>query len=173
MADTEIFRADGFVNATSLCRLAGRELRHWKRSKDATVTLEFMRALYPEITTHEWAEHSAEYVHPVLASRIAHWCSPECGLVFSMRLLDRERPSSESSEYLREAESRAIDSIKDMSPEAAQTFLDKRYEIELLREERLQRQSKARELLATARANLASERIQEGKRMLDALVGGW
>lgn len=77
-------RADGYVNATAICRAAGK---HWKNYAQLLRSAEYIRALEGSagipadllaqtvVTGHNHARGT--WVHPRLAVDLARWISPE------------------------------------------------------------------------------------------------
>jgi hypothetical protein len=75
---------DGYVNATAMCKAAGKEWSHYRENK---TTKEFLDALAPVLgiprtdltQTIQGGEPSRQgtWVHPRVAIHLAMWCSPE------------------------------------------------------------------------------------------------
>ncbi|AAR83571.1 transcriptional regulator [Canarypox virus] len=91
-----MMKENGFVNATKLCKLGGRNLKHWlenKQSKELVKELETIDKVWKvkspgrnsgrvilEVGTISKGKHQYEvagsYVHPDLIPHIASWISP-------------------------------------------------------------------------------------------------
>jgi hypothetical protein len=77
-------KSDGYVNATKLCKDAGKEYSNWKRLDGSENllsaferSLQICRDLLVESITTGINETRGTYVHPKIAIQIANWCSPE------------------------------------------------------------------------------------------------
>lgn len=86
---------DGYINATAMCKAAGREFKHYNELKS---TKEFLEALEAEvgITTSELIQSlsggtptlQGTWVHPQVAIHLAQWCSPKFAVRVSKWVYD-------------------------------------------------------------------------------------
>ena len=74
---------NGYVNATKLCKGAGKEFTEWRRSKAAKEYMSYLSTSLgfsrDELIITDTGRNSIRgaYVHPDLIITIAQWCSPE------------------------------------------------------------------------------------------------
>lgn len=87
--------ADGYINATAMCRAAGKQFKHYNENR---TTREFLGALAGEVgipTTKLVqsisggdARLQGTWVHPHVAIHLAQWCSPEFSVKVSQWVYD-------------------------------------------------------------------------------------
>ena len=85
---TEIRMKDGFINATKLCKSAGKLWADYYRLKK---TQAFLNELNVSMGYHiadiiniaESGSHSGTWVHPDVAIDLASWCSPKFQVAIS------------------------------------------------------------------------------------------
>lgn len=83
-------REDGYINATQLCKIAGKYLYKWKNLKETNVLITQLSILY-KLKTEDLIQvykgnskkfEQGTYIHPDLGVQLAMWCNP----VFSVQV---------------------------------------------------------------------------------------
>lgn len=87
--------ADGYINATAMCRAAGKQFKHYNENR---ATKDFVDALGSEvgIPTSKLVQSisggdsrlQGTWVHPHVAIHLAQWCSPEFAVKVSQWVYD-------------------------------------------------------------------------------------
>ena len=89
-----IRKEDGYINASRLCKYAGKQLKNWKRNKSSivmvaafekahTTPLSFLQKVTTMKDTNENKFISGTYAHPLLIPHIASWASYDFALKVS------------------------------------------------------------------------------------------
>ncbi|AFX93212.1 putative KilA-N domain-containing protein [Megavirus courdo11] len=86
-----IMKKNGFINATNLCKCAGKDFKHWKENKTAKILIKELISsagiptdeVIMTITGGKITKIRGTYVHPKLIIHIAAWCSAEYALKIS------------------------------------------------------------------------------------------
>ncbi|QGR54381.1 kila-N domain-containing protein [Moumouvirus maliensis] len=86
-----IMKKNGFINATHLCKYAGKDFKHWKENKTAKFLIKELISsagipadeVIMTITGGKITKIRGTYVHPKLIIHIAAWCSAEYALKIS------------------------------------------------------------------------------------------
>ena len=104
----------GRINATDLCKKAGKEVRHWKENK---ISKELIKELSKYLdmsekriimTNMQGNKIKGTYVHPLLITHIACWCGPNFAIKVSIWIEEWKKYSKKNElRYWR-----AIDEIK-------------------------------------------------------------
>lgn len=84
---------DGYVNATAMCKAAGREWSSYRRSADAFVaalegSLQIRRDLLIQTVSTGANELRGTWVHPQVAINLAQWLSPEFAVKVTQWIFD-------------------------------------------------------------------------------------
>ncbi|QHL91629.1 KilA-N domain-containing protein [Sphingomonas changnyeongensis] len=84
---------DGYVNATAMCKAAGREWSSYRRSADAFIaalegSLQIRRDLLIQTITTGANELRGTWVHPQVAINLAQWLSPEFAVKVTQWVFD-------------------------------------------------------------------------------------
>lgn len=84
-------RQDGYVNATALCKSAGRELKSYLRTDGTKAFIEELADVVQICTTDlvqikqgGKPEEQGTYVHPLVAVNLGQWLSPKFAVFVSM-----------------------------------------------------------------------------------------
>ena len=102
-------RKDGYVNATAMCKIAGKE---WSNYYKATSTIEFLNELSTSlqigrdlliITNNKGLnEFRGTWIHPQVAIHLAQWLSPKFAVKVSKWIMDwYNKPKSNLPYHLR------------------------------------------------------------------------
>jgi len=79
-------KKNGYINASKLCKDAGKEFRHWTDNKTSKRLIYLLTAKIDNILISIRGGRDTlireTYVHPILVTYIAIWCSQEFALKF-------------------------------------------------------------------------------------------
>lgn len=100
--DVIIMKQNGYINATKLCKDGEKEFFHWKENKTSK---EFINALQSQLGISNWVYSVAggkitkirgTYVHPLLITHIAYWCSTEFAVNISIWIEEWKKYSTDN-----------------------------------------------------------------------------
>lgn len=87
--------SDGYVNATAMCKAAGKQMKHYLENKSTTAFLNELQSVVGIPTTELVQiiqggdpQLQGTWVHPQVAINLAQWCSPQFAVQVSGFIFD-------------------------------------------------------------------------------------
>ena len=88
----ELIREDGYIDVTLLCKIGGKEFKHWKENKTTKLYIKSASQIYnldeSELIETGKGKNYHSWVHPIIATNIAQWISSEFAVHISKWIED-------------------------------------------------------------------------------------
>ena len=91
---------DGYVNATSLCKIYNRAFKHWYKTNRTKKYLKKLKKYYNGIKLIHLGSTrvSPTFVHPIIAVTILKWCNVEMEIILNNKYIINKIEKNENLE---------------------------------------------------------------------------
>ena len=103
--NNSLIRDDGYIHATSLCKIGGKIFSHWYMNKTTKKMLDLLSkklniASSKLIIATHGGSKSGTWVHPLIATNIAQWISVEFSLDVSLWIEEWKTLNNNKNRYI-------------------------------------------------------------------------